>query len=51
MKNGIFFHEVYDFIDVGFEWGAVNSVWGEELLGLGCVVELFYEEIGDGVMW
>ena len=42
--------KVHDLIDVGFKWWAVNAVRGEELLRLGRVVELLYEEIRDGVM-
>ena len=42
--------EVDDAVDVGFEGRAVDAVGSEELLGLGRVVELFDEEVRDGVV-
>ena len=41
---------MHDFIDVTLELWAVNTVWGEELLGLAGVVKLLHEEVGYGVV-
>ena len=37
-------------VDIGFEGGAVDVVRGKQLLSLGGVVELFDEEVWDGVV-
>ena len=42
--------EVDDAVDVALEGRAVDAVWSEELLGLSRVVELFYEEVRNGVV-
>jgi hypothetical protein len=51
LNNWVLLREVDYLIDVGFEGWAVDAVRGEQLLSLGGVVELFDEEIRDGVMW
>ena len=43
--------EVDDAIDVALEGRAVDAVGREELLGVGGVVELFDEEVRNGVVW
>ena len=43
--------EVNDAVDVGFKGRAVDAVGSKELLRLGGVVELFDEEVRDGVVW
>ena len=45
------FGEGDDAIDVAFEGWAVDAVGSEEVLRLGGVVELFDEEVRDGVVW
>ena len=47
---GVCFGEGDDAVDVVLEWRAVDAVGSEELLSLGGVVELFDEEVGNGVV-
>ena len=47
---GMCFGEVDDAVDVALEWWAVDLVGSEEVLCLSGVVELFDEEVRDGVV-
>ena len=47
---GVGFGEGDDAIDVAFEGWAVDAVGSEEVLRLSGVVELFDEEVRDGVV-
>ena len=50
VNNWVLPREVDDPIDVGLKGWAADAVWGEELLRLGGVVELFHKEVRDCVM-
>ena len=49
-QMGMGSREVDYAIDVALEWRAVDAVRREEVLGFGGVVELFDEEVWDGVV-
>ncbi len=47
---GWFFAKVDDLVDIAFERWAVNTVRCEELLRLGSIVKLLYEEVRNRMM-
>jgi hypothetical protein len=49
-KQRIFSRKLDDLINISLEWWAADAVRSEELLRCGCVVELFDEEVRDGVV-
>ena len=51
VNNRVLPDETDDFVDVALERRALDAVWGEQLLRLSGVVELFDEEVRHGVMW
>jgi hypothetical protein len=50
VKRGMEPHEIDDFVDVALKRRAFDSVWSEQFLRLGRIVELFHEEIRHRVM-